>query len=89
MGECNGLADDHCCYIHGVQCQYLVENQAGRRWACSLKIKYNDWDSVLASDEYRQDVAPKLKPMGINCRDWPGPGNHCGTCGYGVADGNH
>jgi len=56
----------------------------GRRWACGLMRKLGDWDLVLASSEYKRDVAPKL-PAGINCRDWPDkPATKCFECGFGV-----
>lgn len=68
---------------------YLVENDPRapeRRWACGLYLDLDrDWDVVLASDQYQQNIAGSWAP-GINCRDWPdGDGvnfarcSHCGV----------
>lgn len=48
-GRPNG---DHCCYLDGVRCPYLVENANGRRYACSIRLKYDSWEEMNASDEY-------------------------------------
>lgn len=55
MIVCNGEGwnGDHCCYVRGEVCPYLVENRAGRRYACGLLIKYGSWDKVNASPEYQ------------------------------------
>ena len=44
---------DHCCYWGGQPCPYLVENEAGRRYACGLLIKYGSWEKMNESPEYR------------------------------------
>ena len=83
---CSGNADTHCCWLVGQVCPHLEENTLpDRRWVCGLRRRLGDWDAVLASAEYRRDVAPFLKPLGYNCRDWPDeyPGMKCGDCGYG------
>jgi hypothetical protein len=46
-------AQDHCCYQAGRRCAYLVEHQAGRRYACRLKLKYLTWEQVNKSPEYK------------------------------------
>ena len=72
--ECNGQgADgDHCCYQAGQRCPYLVENQAGRRYACGLLLKYGSWEAMNESSEY--------EPIG---RHWTRygslPWNYCET----------
>ncbi len=48
--ECVGT--EMCCFIRGERCQYSVEDQGGRRYACSLMLKYQSWDEVVASPEY-------------------------------------
>jgi len=56
----------------------------GRKWVCGLRRKLGNWDLVLASPEYKTDVAPKLNP-GINCKDWPDkPLTKCFECGFAV-----
>ena len=79
---CNGNRDDHCCWIKGNPCPHLEENTVkGRRWACGLYRKLQDWDAVLASQEYIIDVKPTFEPLGMNCRDWPdGTGTNSYTC---------
>lgn len=86
MSVCHGNADDHCCWLQGAVCPHLEEHTVpGRRWACGLLRRLGDWESVIASDAYRQDVAPALEPLGYTCRDWPQnyPGMVCRTCGFG------
>lgn len=86
MASCHGNTEDHCCYIAGEACPYLEENTLpDRKWVCGLMRKLGDWDLVIASPEYQQDVAPHFDPLGINCRDWPEfPAQaFCGECGYG------
>ena len=83
---CAGNSDDHCCYLAGQPCSFLEEGTVdGRRWACRLRRELGDWDAVLASDQYKEHVAPTFDPLGINCRDWPdGEGKNnagCTACG--------
>jgi hypothetical protein len=89
---CMGTAPDHCCYLgEGGVCPYVEERTVpGRRWACGLMRKLGDWNLVMATPEYRENVAPWLEPLGINCRDWPQdhPGARCSTCGWGINDGD-
>lgn len=48
-----GWNSDHCCYLAGVRCVYLVENTAGRRYACGLFLKYGSWEAMNESPEYQ------------------------------------
>ena len=42
-----------------------------RRWACGLFLDLGkDWDAVIASDQYQQNIAGSWRE-GLNCRDWP------------------
>jgi len=69
---CNGNRKDHCCNLKGKDCPFLEENTvSGRRWACGLYRKSQDWNKVILSDEYKKVVAPIFEPLGMNCRDWP------------------
>lgn len=84
---CHGNADTHCCWLGGVECDYVEErSMPDRRWACGLMRELKDWDKVLASKEYREHVAPKLEPIGINCKDWPDKPKiyRCRACGHGM-----
>lgn len=47
-----GADGDHCCYWDGVKCEYLVEHQAGRRYACGLLLKFGSWSAMNASPDY-------------------------------------
>lgn len=83
---CLGNREDHCCWIAGVACPHLEENTVeGRRWACGIYRKLQDWDAVIISKEYLADVAPTFEPLGMNCRDWPdgadGNSYTCDECG--------
>lgn len=79
---CDGNGADHCCYISGVRCPHSEDSTVeGRRWVCGLRRALGDWDAVLASEEYRRDVAPTFEPLGLNCRDWPDrEGDRCAQC---------
>lgn len=86
---CFGNGEDHCCYVNGVACPHLEEfTVPDRRWACGLFRRLQDWDLVIASDSYQQDVAPYFGDM--NCKDWPdGVGRNRGVCEIcGVNSGN-
>ncbi len=50
-----GADNDHCCYWNGKPCPYLVENVAGRRYACGVMLKYGSWEAMNVSPEY-EDV---------------------------------
>lgn len=83
---CSGNSKDHCCWIAGTSCRYLeVDTVPDRKWACGLRRKYGDWDKVLDSEEYQENVEPHFGPQGVNCRDWPDlkNGQSCNECGLG------
>jgi len=83
MGRC-GTGADHCCYISGVVCPFLIPSyEAGYNWACSLRQQKGSWDEVHASKEYKVFVQPALRTAGIeqDCGHWPPPGVKCGDCG--------
>lgn len=70
--ECTGegVNGDHCCYQAGKPCDYIVENQAGRRYACGLLLKYGSWEKMNESPEY--------KPIGEHwSRNGSLPFNYC------------
>ena len=48
-----GANGDHCCYQNGVRCVHLVENVAGRRYACGVLLKRGTWEAMNASPEYK------------------------------------
>lgn len=74
---CTGLgADgDHCCYLGGETCEHLVENVAGRRYACGLMVKYGSWELMEQSPEYAEvgaywEAHPDPKVTFSYCRDF-------------------
>ena len=48
-----GAAGDHCCYWGGQPCPHLVENVAGRRYACGIRVELGSWTAVSASSTYK------------------------------------
>lgn len=52
---CNGrgVNGDHCCYLNGETCEFLVENVAGRRYACGLRLEYDSWEGVIRDRRYQ------------------------------------
>lgn len=77
MGACHGQQSDHCCYVAGERCPHLVENVAGRRWACGLMVELGSWELVHADPRYAP-IQAEWDRVGIeSCGAW-GPGtNQC------------
>jgi hypothetical protein len=79
--KCTGTAeDDHCCYVAGERCRYLVENVDGRRFACSLRLHLGSWEAVHADPRYRKHVQVVWDALGLGytCGSWvPQPGEAC------------
>lgn len=69
--------DDHCCWLLGNPCHYVVNNK------CSLLVREGSWEEVYKTEEYVNDVKPKLEFIrkGMNCNDFPFVGEKCATCG--------
>ena len=63
----NGWDGDHCCYLGGKVCEYLVvDDNAERRFSCGLLVKYGNWKAMNASPEYQpigQFWESKLNPF--------------------------
>jgi len=76
MSVCHGNGRDHCCYVNGQPCKFLVENATPeRRWSCSLFVELGDWDAVHKDERYLSDVRPDWVAAGTpDCGDWVGPG---------------
>jgi hypothetical protein len=77
---CSGNSVDHCCIFNGIVCEYLEENSVpGRRWACGLMREMGeDWDKVITSEAYIQNIVPLYKKhiwphydVKHNCKTWP------------------
>ena len=85
---CRGTGPDHCCYIGGKPCQFLITDHTDdegnfRKWACGLRAELGNWDAVLADPRYIEHVQGAWRE-GINCRDWPDGegvnGDFCSKC---------
>jgi hypothetical protein len=48
-----GVDGDHCCWMNGRRCPFLVENVAGRRYACGLRVQLGSWKAVVRDPRYR------------------------------------
>ncbi len=76
---CTGRGDadgDHCCWIHGTVCEFLIENHDGRRFACGLRVELGSWLKVHADPRYA-DLAIHFADSGL-CGDWnPNPTQCC------------
>lgn len=77
---CDGGGDsegDHCCYVGGVACNYLVvDGPTGRRYACGLFTELGDWALVESDPRYVADVQPTWTAAGVyGCGDWMGANN--------------
>lgn len=86
---CLGNGPDHCCYIKGKECRFLIRDHTDetghfRKFACSLRIKHGNWDDVLADPDWIKNVQGSWRGD-INCRDWPDGdgvnGDYCSKCG--------
>jgi hypothetical protein len=84
---CPGDTPSPCCWLDGVLCPFLRDDgDAPRRWVCTLREKYGNWDDVHTDAGYLKLVKPVWDRVGISdCGDWPGPGQSCGECGLGGA----
>jgi hypothetical protein len=84
MPTCTGAGhgdgpDDHCCWVNGKRCRYLVERVDGRRWACGLFSALGSWDAVHEHPGYKVFVQSVWDEVGIeSCGAWgPGSGQCC------------
>ena len=83
MSICHGNREDHCCYVAGQRCPYLVENVNGRRWACGLMVELGSWDLVHADPRYAP-IQAEWDLVGIeSCGAWGSGSNQC--CYKGVS----
>ena len=72
----------HCCVLGNTVCSYLVENTAGRRWACGLFVELGSWDAVEADPRYEPIATYFDNPR--MCREWqPKPGSCCREVRHG------
>lgn len=80
--EC-GASTGHCCWVAGAVCPFLRDDgaKASRRWVCTLRERLGSWEAVHADPGYLTVVAPVVRPLGVDCGDWPPPGQTCAECG--------
>jgi len=79
--ECSS-GNDHCCWIRGQTCEFLVENVNDRRWSCGLYLELGSWTAVYIDPRYKKTIEPVVTELiTVNCGDWPRSGELCHTCG--------
>lgn len=72
-----GADGDHCCYVRGEVCEFLIENYEGRRWACGLMAELGNWNKVHRDPRYQPIKEVMLLGDGL-CGDWqPFAGQCC------------
>lgn len=79
--NCIGRGDsrgDHCCYVGGEVCEYLIENHEGRRFACGLRAELGSWEAVHDDARYAP-IALIFNEAGVSlCGEWqPNPTQCC------------
>ncbi len=73
MITCSGVGGggDHCCWIDGEECEYLVRTPLPR---CSLLLELGTWNKVHKDTRWKRSSAgkwfKKFHP-GYGCGDWP------------------
>lgn len=81
---CTGRGDasgDHCCYVRGEVCRYLLDNgpDSERRFECSLRKELGSWEAVHEHPGYKANVQRVWDEVGIeSCGAWqPREGECC------------
>ncbi len=81
MPVCTGRggthANEHCCYVAGKVCKFLVDNgiPGDERFRCGLMLELGDWNKVHADPRYAP-LAIHWKGQAL-CGDWQ---PKAGTC---------
>jgi hypothetical protein len=69
---------EHCCWVNGERCAYLVEHADGRRFACGLRLELGSWEAVHADPRYAPIQAEWDRCGIVSCGGWqPAPGECC------------
>ena len=83
--QCQASAD-HCCNLgpFGV-CPALRDDgpNADRRRVCTIREHEGSWAAMVTAKAYRlSGIADIVRDLvGVDCGDWPRPGETCHTCG--------
>ena len=86
MPSCRGTVDNHCCWLKGVECPYLIRQRDGVRVSCMLRAELGDWEKVHNDPRYKLLISPHVHEVtGADCGDWPDleKGHFCRICGHG------
>lgn len=76
MTVCRATDEDHCCWVGGEVCAHYLPNEPlGLR--CALMAELGSWSEVHVDPRY----PASLTAAGIECGNWPRPGQTCGDCG--------
>ena len=84
MTTCLGTPDSHCCNIGDLGvCGFFEPDDPSRpgQGSCQLRRRLGSWDKVHESDDYRPVGVIVRDMVGVDCGDWPTPGERCATCG--------
>lgn len=78
MNRCIGRGDadgDHCCYVHGKVCDFLIAGSDDHRFACALRTELGSWKKVHTDPRYAP-LAIHFADSGL-CGDWEPVANQC------------
>ena len=82
--SCPGNTPLSCCWVDGVLCRFLRDDglEVTRRWVCTLREHYGNWNEVHTDAGYLEHVKPTWLAQNIDdCGDYPSAGVSCGECG--------
>lgn len=82
MAKCMGTIENHCCWLNGQECKYLIKNGDGSI-RCGLLVEVGSWERVYKLQRYLRNVKPVLRAVfndDTNCGDWPRVGEKCNAC---------
>ena len=84
MADCLGTPESHCCNLGALGvCGFLEIDDPSRPGltSCTLRRRFESWAEVHASGEYQSVGVIVRGLVGVDCGDWPTPGETCATCG--------
>ncbi len=77
--RCTGRGDasgDHCCWVAGKVCDFLIDGIDGHKFACALRTELGSWSKVHADPRYEPIKVVMLLGDGL-CGDWMPAPNVC------------
>jgi hypothetical protein len=83
-GSCTGKSKNSCCWVNGKLCPYVRDDgeNTERRWVCTLREKYGNWEEVHIDEGYIENVKPHWEATNVpDCGAYPRKDQECGECG--------